>query len=278
MTQPFLVQRRRDTPAGVALTIAGNEASGGAGAAVDLKTFHSYDVFGAAAITCLVSVDPNNDWAHRFVPVDPQVIADQIEATLSNYTVDTVKIGMLGTPATIEVVADALQGELASSVRNIVLDPVLLCKGQESPTLQATDDALREAILPLSTVVTPNHFETEALSGMTVTDLDGLIAAAKKINEISGAAVLAKGGVRLAGPDAVDVFVDGDVVEVLQSPKVGEDAIHGAGCTVAAAVTAELARGASAVDAARSAKAFVDAGILAAVRGNRPFDVVWQGV
>ncbi|HJG52762.1 MAG TPA: bifunctional hydroxymethylpyrimidine kinase/phosphomethylpyrimidine kinase, partial [Brachybacterium faecium] len=82
----------------VALTIAGSETTGGAGAQADLKTFHQLGTFGTAALTCIVSFDPQNDWAHRFVPVDPQVIADQIEATTAVHEIDTVKIGMLGTP------------------------------------------------------------------------------------------------------------------------------------------------------------------------------------
>ena len=92
----------------VALTIAGSETTGGAGAQTDLKTFHQLGTFGTAALTCIVSFDPQNNWAHRFVPVDPQVIADQIEATTAVHDIDTVKIGMLGTPATIDTVAAAV--------------------------------------------------------------------------------------------------------------------------------------------------------------------------
>ena len=93
----------------IALAIAGSEASGRRRAQTDLKTFHELGVFGCTALTCIVSFDPNNNWGHRFVPVDPQVIADQIEAAASVHShIDAVKIGMLGTPATIEVVSQAL--------------------------------------------------------------------------------------------------------------------------------------------------------------------------
>ena len=103
------------------------------------------------------------------------------------------------------------------------------------------------------------------------------MAAARAIHEYSGATVLAKGGVRLAGADAVDVFYDGTTEEVLTAPKIGEVAVSGAGCSLAAAVTAELARGADELSAARTAKNFVTAGIAARVSSNAPFDALWQG-
>ena len=265
----------------VALTIAGSEATGGAGAQADLKTFQELGVFGIANLTCIVSFDPKDNWNHRFVPVDQQVIADQLEATTAAYgaasgapVLHTVKIGMLGSPATISTVAEALtDGQFA----NVVLDPVLICKGQEPGHALDTDQALKAQILPLATFVTPNHFEAESLSGLEITDVESLKAAAVRIHELSGAAVLAKGGVRLAGPDAVDVYYDGETLEVLSAPKVGEVAVSGAGCSLAAAVTAELAKGATPLEAARTAKAFVTAGIRNRVASGAPFDALWQG-
>ena len=112
---------------------------------------------------------------------------------------------------------------------------------------------------------------------MTVETVEDLIAAARRIHEISGAAVLAKGGMHLEGPDAVDVFVDGDTVEVLSEPKIGEAGVSGAGCSLAAAVTAELAKGATPLEAARRAKEFVTAGIRQSVSGQTPFAALWQG-
>ncbi|TNB75759.1 hydroxymethylpyrimidine/phosphomethylpyrimidine kinase [Arthrobacter sp. BB-1] len=270
----------------VVLTIAGSEATGGAGAQADLKTFQELGVFGIANLTCIVSFNPNDSWNHRFVPVDQQVIADQLEATTAAYgpssassvpgrpVLDTVKIGMMGSPATIATVAGALA---ASQFDNVVLDPVLICKGQEPGHALDTDQALKAQILPLATFVTPNHFEAESLSGLDITDVESLKAAAIRIHGLSGAAVLAKGGVRLEGPDAVDVFYDGETLEVLRAPKVGEVAVSGAGCSLAAAVTAELAKGATPLEAARTAKEFVTAGIRNRVASGAPFDALWQG-
>ncbi|MGA7204934.1 MAG: hydroxymethylpyrimidine/phosphomethylpyrimidine kinase [Specibacter sp.] len=266
----------------LALTIAGSEATGGAGAQADLKTFQELSVFGIVNLTCIVSFDPKDNWNHRFVPVDQQVIAEQLEATTAAYgsasgaptVLETVKIGMLGSPATITTVETALK---AASFKNVVLDPVLICKGQEPGHALDTDQALKAQILPLATFVTPNHFEAESLSGLAINNIEDLKAAARTIHEISGAAVLAKGGVRLEGADAVDVFFDGETLEVLSAPKVGEVAVSGAGCSLAAAVTAELAKGATPLEAARTAKAFVTEGIKNRVVSGAPFTALWQG-
>ena len=133
-------------------------------------------------------------------------------------------------------------------------------------------------VLPLATFVTPNHFESLSLSGMeSIDSVEDLKEAAKRIHDSSGAAVLAKGGVRLAGAEAVDVFYDGSTLEVLTEPKVGEVPVSGAGCSLAAAVTAELAKGATPLDAARTAKSFVTAGIRHRLGSHLPFDSLWQG-
>ena len=260
----------------LALTIAGSEATGGAGAQADLRTFQAHDVFGVVALTCIVSFDPKADWGHRFVPVEPQVITDQLEAITAAYDRDQLsvtKIGMLGTPATIDTVAEALRQR---PFDQIVLDPVLICKGQEPGAALDTDTALKAHVLPLATFVTPNHFEAESLSGMQIRTVEDLTEAARRIHESCGAAVLAKGGVRLPGPDAVDVFVDGQTTEVLTAPKVGDVAVAGAGCTLAAAVAARLALGDTPLDAARAAKAFVTDGIRSRLQSQAPFDVVRQ--
>jgi pyridoxine kinase len=270
------VSTTETTRPALTLTIAGSEATGGAGAQADLKTFQALGTYGITALTCIVSFDPKDNWNHRFVPVDAGVIADQLEAIQTCYegSLKTVKLGMLGSPLTIDTVAAALKTQQWD---NVVLDPVLICKGQEPGHALDTDQALKAQMLPLATFVTPNHFEAESLAGITINDVEDLKAAAKIIHEASGAAVLAKGGVRLAGADAVDVFYDGDTLEVLSAPKVGEVAVSGAGCSLAAAVTAELAKGATPLEAARTAKAFVTEGIKARVSSNAPFDALWQG-
>ncbi len=259
----------------IAYVIAGSEATGGAGIQADLKTFQQLGTYGVGTLTCIVSFDPKNGWAHRFVPVEPQVIADQFEAATVTHEPEVVKIGMLGTPATIDVVARSVAGR---TWRHVVLDPVLICKGQEPGAALDTDTALRAQVLPLATVVTPNLFETMTLAGVdSIKTVDELVAAARKVQELGPQAVVAKGGVELAGPDAVDVLIDGDDVHILSSPKIGEERVSGAGCTFAAAITAELAKGATVEAAARTAKEVVTRSIKDRVASHAPFDAVRVG-
>lgn len=259
----------------LAYVIAGSEATGGAGIQVDLKTFQQLGVYGVGTTTCIVSFDPKRNWAHRFVPVPPDVISEQIEAATAAHDLDVVKIGMLGTTDTIEVVAGALRSR---PWRHVVLDPVLICKGQEPGAALDTDNALREAVLPHATVVTPNMFEAKTLSGMDeIASVEDLIEAARRIHDLGPRYVLAKGGVELPGENAVDVLFDGEDAHIFSAPKVGEERVSGAGCTLAAAVTAELAKGADVSDAVAVAKDMVTAGIRARVSANTPFDTVWQG-
>lgn len=256
-----------------AFTIAGSEATGGAGAQTDIKTFHELGTFAVAALTCIVSFDPKNSWGHRFVPVEPQVIRDQIEAITAVHPVDTVKIGMLGAPETIDAVADELGKR---EWRNVVVDPVLICKEDTATAAKATDDLLRKRILPHATVLTPNAVEAEILSGIKVTDLESLKEAAKAIQESGVPYVVAKGGALLPGDDAVDVLYDGESFTEYRAPKIGERYVTGAGCTLAAAITAELAKGATVPNAVQTAKEFVTYAIQNRVEPPTPFDEVRQ--
>ena len=260
----------------IALSIAGSEASGGAGAQTDIRTFAQLGVFGATSLTCIVSFDPHHDWSHRFVPIDPQVIHDQIEAAVAVHgRIDAVKIGMLGTPTTIGVVAEALE---QYRFEQVVLDPVLICKGQEPGAALDTDNALRARILPHATMVTPNLFETRVLAGMDeITTVEQLEEGARRIHDQGVPCVLAKAGTLFDTGTALDVFYDGSTMEVLEVPAIGRERVSGAGCTLAAAVTAELAKGASPLEAARTAKQVVVSAIEHRMHGNAPFDCAYQG-
>ncbi|MFY2790677.1 bifunctional hydroxymethylpyrimidine kinase/phosphomethylpyrimidine kinase [Rhodococcus sp. MALMAid1271] len=256
----------------IAYVIAGSEATGGAGLQADLKTFERLGVYGLGTITCIVSFDPKAGWGHRFVPVDSAVIADQIEVATAAHDLDVVKIGMLGTPATVDTVAASLR---LQPWRHVVVDPVLICKGQEPGAALDTDNALRREILPLATVVTPNLFEAQTLSGMdSITTVDELGEAAKKIADLGPRYVVVKGGVGLPGDEAVDVVFDGSELTVLRAPKVGEERVSGAGCIFAAAITAELAKGTEIHDAVSTAKDFAHAGIVGRIESNAPFAAV----
>ncbi|MFW0785889.1 bifunctional hydroxymethylpyrimidine kinase/phosphomethylpyrimidine kinase [Gordonia sp. CPCC 206044] len=258
----------------ISYVIAGSEATGGAGIQADLRTFAQLGVYGVGTITCVVSFDPGAQWSHRFVPIAGPVIADQIEAATTAHAPEVVKIGMLGTPETVTTVADGLRRQ---SWRHIVVDPVLICKGQEPGAALDTDNALRTEILPLATVVTPNLFEAATLAGMDpITTVDELTEAARRIADLGPRHVVVKGGVGLAGDDAVDVYFDGHDVTVLRAPKVGDERVSGAGCVFAAATTAELTKGADVIDAVRTAKQFTHKGIVGRLASNAPFDAVCQ--
>jgi pyridoxine kinase len=264
----------------LAYVIAGSEATGGAGLQADLKTFQQMGVYGIGTVTCIVSFDPAAGWGHRFYPVPPDVIGQQIEAATATHDLDVVKVGMLGTPATIEQVARGLRSQ---PWRHVVVDPVLICKGQEPGVALDTDQALRDAILPLATVVTPNNFEARTLAGMdTLADVEDLIEAGRRIVAQGPRAAVVKGGVQFPGDAAVDVLVevDGDGIvshRVYSVPKVGTEGVSGAGCTFAAAITASLAKGAPIADAVATAKRHVTQGIVARVAAHTPFTTVWQG-
>lgn len=258
-----------------AYVIAGSEATGGAGIQTDLKVFQQLGVFGLGTLTCIVAFDPKNGWAHRFHPVDPQIVSEQVEAALGDYDLDTVKVGMLGTPGVIEAVASGLKSQ---SWKNVVVDPVLICKGQESGAALDTDNALREQILPLATVVTPNLFETKTLSGMEeITTLEQLKEGAKRIGDLGVPYVVAKGGVELPGENAIDVIWDGSEIIETVRPKIGQERVSGAGCSLAAGITAQLAKGNDIVSAVEVARDLVTSGIEHRVQGKTPFAAVWQG-
>lgn len=255
--------------------IAGSEATGGAGLQADLKTFEQLGVYGVGTITCIVSFDPKAEWGHRFVPIAGTVIADQIEAATSAHDLDVVKIGMLGTPETVATVAASLGQQ---DWRHVVVDPVLICKGQEPGAALDTDNALRTDILPLATVITPNLFEASTLAGMdSIENVDDLAEAARRIADLGPRYVVVKGGAGLPGDEAIDVLFDGTDVTVLRAPKIGNERVSGAGCVFAAAITAELAKGATVLDAVTTAKQFAHAGIVGRLTTNAPFAAVgWQ--
>ena len=160
----------------------------------------------------------------------------------------------------------------------MVLDPVLICKGQEFGGALEVDNALRTKILPRATMTTPNLFEAATLAGMEeITTVEQLKDAAKRIHDQGVPNVLAKAGPSLGTGTALDVFYDGTTLEVLEVEAVGTERVHGAGCTLAAAVTAELAKGASPLEAAVTAKEVVSSSIRHGLRGNMPFLYVYQG-
>lgn len=237
------------------LTIAGSDTSGGAGLEADLKTFTEYQTYGMCVITTIVTMDPKNHWSHRVDPIGLDVIEAQLETALDGTKVKAVKTGMLGSIEVIELVAKSFK---SYAFEIVVVDPVMICKGESDVLHPETVDAMVEQLLPYATITTPNLFEASILAKMPpITTVEQMKEAAKRIYELGVKAVVVKGGNRIPGSEAVDVFYDGSEVVVLTNPKINTTYNHGAGCTFAAAITAGLANGMDVLTAVQEAKVFV---------------------
>ncbi|MCG0239732.1 MAG: pyridoxine/pyridoxal/pyridoxamine kinase [Firmicutes bacterium] len=242
-----------------ALTIAGSDTSGGAGLQADLKTFQERDVYGMVVLTCIVTMDPHNQWQHQVFPVDLGVVEAQMTTVFEGIGVDALKTGMLPTVEIIELVARKLD---QYGIEKVVIDPVMVCKGTDEVLMPEQAEAIRELLLPRALVTTPNLFEAAQLAKMgPIRTLEEMQEAAVRIHDAGAKYVLIKGGSKLPHEKAVDLFYDGERFEWLESEKVATPYTHGAGCTTAAAITAELAKGASVREAVRTAKAFISAAI-----------------
>lgn len=243
-----------------ALTIAGSDSGGGAGAQADLKTFLACQVHGMSAITA-VTVQ-NSLGVTGFYELPPRAVAEQIESVASDIGVGAAKTGML---ASAEIMAAIAEVVTRLSITPFVVDPV--AASQHGDPLLRPDalDALRSTIIPLATLVTPNLAEVRLLTGIDVCSRADMDEAARALHALGPQWVLVKGG-HLPGGDAVDVLYDGSTFEQLSSPRLDTAHTHGSGDTLAAAITAGLARGLSMPEAVREGKAFV----MRAVAGSFP--------
>lgn len=240
------------------LTIAGSDTSAAGGMQADLKTFEEFGTYGMVALTCIVTMDPEN-WNHHVNQVDPQLLKDQLATVFSGGNPDAMKTGMLGDQTTVEIAYHAIKDH---QLKNVVIDPVMICKGETDVLNPDAANAIRDLLMPIADVTTPNLFEAGVLSGMgTLHNLDEMKQAAKKIHELGAKNVVVKGGKGLDSAEAVDVFYDGKAFETLSSTKQATDRNAGAGCTFAAAVVGGLANGLSVADAVHLAKKFDTAAI-----------------
>lgn len=248
------------------LTIAGSDSSGGAGIQADLKTFEEYGTYGFSALTTIVTMDPDNGWHHNVYPVDSALVAEQLKTVFAGGPVDAMKTGMLGS---VDIVRVAEQAIKSNQQKNVVIDPVMVCKGEDEVLNPESAEAIRDLLLPLATVVTPNLFEAGVLSGLgKLTSVEDMKEAARKIHGLGAQNVVVKGGKALGGDRAIDVFFDGKDFTVLETDKIEPAYNHGAGCTFAAAITGGLANGLSVADAVAKAKDFVSAAIRSGYQFN----------
>jgi hydroxymethylpyrimidine/phosphomethylpyrimidine kinase len=246
----------------IVLSIAGSDSSSGAGIQADLKTIDACGGWGATAITALTA--QNTIGVRGVTAIDPAVVRGQIEAVLDDLDVAAIKTGMLGSAGVVAAVATAL----AAAGRPYVCDPVL----RSSSGTALLDDpgitALRAALVPLATVVTPNADEAEVLTGLRVRTAEDAHRAGEKLLALGASAALVTGG-HLEGDRVVDVLVERASVTRFAGPRIATAATHGTGCVLSAAIATHLARGRPLAEAVGLAKRFVERALESAVVPGR---------
>jgi hydroxymethylpyrimidine/phosphomethylpyrimidine kinase len=256
-----------------ALTVAGSDSGGGAGIQADLKTFAVLGVWGMSAVTA-VTVQ-NTEGVTGVADAPAEVVAAQIRSVAGDIGVDAAKTGMLSSAAIVEAVAAALE---EFGLSNLVVDPVFVSKHGHPLLRPDAVGALKERIVPLAALVTPNLPEAAGLAGFDVETRDDMLAAAEAILGLGAGAVLVKGG-HLEGPSSDDLFTDGHQEEWLKAERIRTAHTHGTGCVLSAAVAAHLARGAAVLDAVRAGKEFVTEAIrhsLSLGKGIGPVSPAWR--
>ena len=237
-----------------ALTIAGSDCSGGAGVQADLKTMSALGVFGMSVIVSVVA--ENTARVLSIEDISPKVIADQIDAVFEDIPPDAVKVGMLSTPACMEAVAAGLK---KYRPRHVVIDPVIYAKNGSPLMQESAISALRSAVLPLATLLTPNIPEAEKLAGMEISSEADMREAARRIQALGPQNVLVKGG--HAQGEARDILLCGEDFHIFASRRIPTKNTHGTGCTLSSAIAAYLARGEALPEAVRKAKEYVTGAI-----------------
>jgi hydroxymethylpyrimidine/phosphomethylpyrimidine kinase len=237
----------------IALTIAGSDSGGGAGIQADLKTFHQFGVFGTSAIAAITAQNTIGvtDWQ----PVSVDLVSAQIEAVATDLPPAAVKTGMLGNSDVVIAVAESIE---RFRLPNYVLDPVMVATSGDLLIERNAVSSIVGTLVPLATLVTPNSDEAAVLAGFPVDDLESMKRAALEISRMGAGAVLVKGGhVRGAVPGVIiDLLYDGEFTEYRHA-RLETRNTHGTGCTLSAAIAAELAKGATIRASVQTATDFV---------------------
>lgn len=236
------------------LTIAGSDSSGGAGIQADLKSFSANGVFGMSVITAVTAQNTQGVFAVQDIDVD--VIDKQINAIFDDIAVDAVKIGMVSRSETIQAVAAGLKKYKAY---NVVVDPVMISKSGYYLLKPDAVEAMISCLLPLATILTPNIPEAEEIARMKIISLKDMEKAAEIIHSFGPKYVLLKGGHR--EEDATDIFFDGENYQYLTSQRFATKNTHGTGCTLSAAIAANLARGYNAYESVSRGKEYISTAI-----------------
>ncbi|QEA59701.1 bifunctional hydroxymethylpyrimidine kinase/phosphomethylpyrimidine kinase [Leuconostoc koreense] len=254
------------------LTIAGSDSLSGGGIQADLATFNEFGYFGLSVITSIVTVTKDD---FTIYPTDLKIIQAQLDSTLALADIAAIKVGLLPTVATIDLVVAYLKKVDIP----IIIDPVMVFKETDSTNTDFLVQEIKNQLLPLATIVTPNLYEAQLLSGLTIESVDDMKAAAKVIGSFGAQSVVVKSGARLAGNQTVDVLFHNNHYTIFEQEKIMSTIPmnNGAGCTFSSSIAANIVTS-SVTDAVADAKAFVLAGIENGVILNENFEVgnVWQ--
>ena len=238
-----------------AMAIAGSDSGGGAGLQADLKSFAANGVYGTSAVTAVTS--QNTLGVHKVIELPVDFVESQIDAIITDMGADAVKTGMLSSS---EIISSVSRKLIEHKVDNIVVDPVMKAKGGADLINPEAVETLKETLIPMASVVTPNAPEAFLLTGITVVDLDSARDAAVRLVEMGASATVVKGGHFENGP-ATDVFYDGENFKLFSTKRINTRNTHGTGCTFASATAAGLAIGKSLQDAVSDAKSYVTGAI-----------------
>ena len=254
------------------LSIAGSDSSGGAGIQADIKTIQAHHLFAQTAITALTA--QNTTGVYGVLDVEPAFVAQQIDVVFEDIRPDAVKIGMVSSPAIVDAIVDAL---VRNGAANIVVDPVMVATSGSELSSNEAVVALREKLIPLATVITPNMPEAEVLFGALIENAADQERAAVEIARATDVAVLVKGGHGendandvLARPDGTVTWFEGERVDTANT--------HGTGCTLSSAIACGLAVGKPLEEAVKSAKDYITGALSAGLdlgHGSGPMDHMW---
>ncbi len=244
------------------LTIAGSDPGGGAGLQADLTTFSAHGLCGASVVTSLTI--QNTQGVLRRHDVEPGIVAEQLEAVLSDRKPAAIKIGMLGNEKTVTAIAGILKKKRS---HHLVIDPVVRSTSGKALLSAKGIEAMKAQLFPLADVVTPNLKEAEVLSGVRIRNVKDSLKAAKAIQKLGVRAVLITGG---HNKKNADDFLLGEKTQLLlEGERVGDESLHGTGCVLSSAVSANLALGHSLVDSVRLAKQFITQAIQLGVKTGK---------
>jgi len=236
----------------VALTIAGSDSGGGAGIQADLRTFSFHCVHGTSAITCVTA--QNTLGVNRVDALPAAAVVAQIQAVVTDIGVQATKTGML---LNQEIILAVAQQVTELKIANLVVDPVMVSRAGSQLIDDAAIACLRENLIPQARIVTPNRYEAQMLGGLEIQSLADMEQAAQRIHKLGAKAVLVKGGGMPGSLRGVDVWFDGDRLLTLTTSQVETTNTHGTGCTLAAAIAANLAQGKDLLTAVQLAKNYV---------------------